>query len=72
MLKFGELPCLEQLETEFNGLNIIIEGTVMHEMEEVNGEVLYPKLEPNNSRQRRNPMPNNIPLHLIELHNSRI
>lgn len=70
MLKFGKLSGLEKLKTKFNGLNIIIERTVMHEMKEINREILDSEFKSNNCCQRSNSVSHNVSRNLIELYNS--
>lgn len=72
MLEFGELSGLEQLETEFDGLDVVVEGAVVHQVQKVDSEVLNPELEPDDRRQRRHPMPHNVPRHFLQLHNRRV
>jgi hypothetical protein len=72
VLQLRELSGLKQLKAKLDSLDVVVEWTVMHEVQEVNGKILYPQLKPNYRSQRCHSMSHNVPGNLLQFNYCRI
>ncbi len=66
MLQFRELPGFKKLKAKLDSLDVVVEWTVMHEVQEVNGKIFNPQLKPNYCSERCHSMPHNVPGNLLK------
>ena len=67
VLQFRELPGLKQLKAKLDSLDVVVEWTVMHEVQEVNGKIFNPQLKSNYRSERCHSMSHNVPGNLLQL-----
>ena len=72
MLKLVELLGREQLKTKLDSLNIVIERTVMHQLNKVLTEPFDPQLETDQGGQRGDPVLHYVLLDFIQLHHDKV
>lgn len=72
MLQLRELPGFEKLKAKLDSLDVVVEWTVMHEVQEVNGKIFNPQLKSNHCSQRCHSMPHNVPGNLLQFYDCRI
>ena len=72
VLQFRELPGFEKLKAKLDSLDVVVEWTVVHEMQEVNGKIFNSQLKPNHCSERCHSMPHNVPGNLLQFDYCRI